>query len=132
MRTYVRAFADLSCYFHKYCLSSLKSAFLQHCTFRFKSACVHFGCSMIVHALIILLSRASLKHSPHSASCFPASCLCVTFNTVIKRGENAAFPLKCGLIADYFGPHADQVCNCGPLWKHCSPSCVISVTTSVP
>ena len=105
--------------------SSLKSANLQHCTFRNKIACVHYGCSMIVHALIVLLSRASPKHSPHPASCFPAQLLvcylqlCNQALTWGKYGLSSEMRPKCGPFY-HFGLHADQVCNCGPLRKHCT------------
>ena len=64
MRTHYRAFADLSSYFHQ---NSTKFSYkkLQHCD---KHACVHSGSSMMVHALIVLLSRASPKHLPHHDS----------------------------------------------------------------
>ena len=85
--------------------SSLKSAkFIQHCTFRNKIACVHYGSSMIVHALIVLLSRASPQHSPHPASCFPAQLL-VCYLQLCNQAltwENTAFRVKCGLNADHF------------------------------
>ena len=105
--------------------SSLKSANLQHCTFRNKIACVHYGSSMIVHALIVLLSRASPKHSPHPASCFPAQLLvcylqlCNQALTWGKYGLSSEMRPKCGPF-HHFGLHADQVCNCGPLRKHCT------------
>ena len=48
----------------------LKSMIL-HCIFHDKSAHFNHGSSMIVHALNVLLSGASPKHSPHPAGCFP-------------------------------------------------------------
>ena len=42
-----------------------------HCIFHDKSAHFNHGSSMIVHALNVLLSGASAKHSPHPAGCFP-------------------------------------------------------------
>ena len=42
-----------------------------HCIFHDKSAHFNHGSSMIVHALNVLLSGASPKHSPHPAGCFP-------------------------------------------------------------
>ena len=81
MRTHYRAFADLSSYFHQ---NSTKFSYkkLQHCD---KHACVHSGSSMMVHALIVLLSRASPKHLPHHDSGFPAQLIVrYTFNYEIR------------------------------------------------
>ena len=81
--------------------------------------------SMVVHALIVLLSRASPKHSPHPASCFPAQLLvcylqlCNQALTWGKYGLSSEMRPKCGPFY-HFGLHADQVCNCGPLRKHCT------------
>ena len=105
--------------------NSLKNAYLQHCTFRDKSACVYCGSSTIVHALIVLLSRASPKHSPHTASCFPGQLLVFYLqlcNQALTWGEcglSSEMRPKCGPF-HHFGPHADQVRNCGPLRKHCT------------
>ena len=53
----------------------------------------------------------------------PRSGLCVTFNYVIspirgKCGLSSEMRPTCGPF-NQFGPHADQIRSCGPLWKHC-------------
>ena len=69
--------------------------------------------------------RASPKHSPHPASCFPAQLLvcylqlCNQALTWGKYGLASEMRPKWGPFY-HFGLHADQVCNCGPLRKHCT------------
>ena len=67
MRTHFRTFVDFSRFSSKV---FSKSMFL-HCIFHDKSSHFNHGSSMIVHALNVLLSGASPKHSPHPAGCFP-------------------------------------------------------------
>ena len=99
MRTHFRAFADLSRYFHQNSKSSLKRAYLQHCTFHDKRARVH------------------------PASCFPAQllvCYLQLCNQALiwgKCGFSREMRPICGPF-NQFSPHADRVRNCEPLRKH--------------
>ena len=80
-----------------------------------------------MHALIEVLSGASPKHSPHPAMCFPEQLLvyylqlCSSgFKTLQWRKWDLLCEMRtnCGPFQQ-FGPHADQVRNCGPLRSHC-------------
>ena len=99
MRTHYRAFADLSSYFHQ---NSTKFSYkkLQHCD---KHACVHSGSSMMVHALIVLLSRAS----PHPASCFPAQLIVRYLQFEIRH---------------YNVQNSAQMRTISSVWSACGPS----------
>ena len=64
--------------------------------------------------------RACPSYSPHPASCFPAQLLVC----YLQLCNQALMGGKCGLSSEmgpkcrpfnWFGPHADQVRNCGPL-----------------
>ena len=85
-----------------------KSMFL-HCIFHDKSAHFNHGSSMIVHALNVLLSGASPKHSPHPASCFPAQLLvcylqlCNQALTWGKYGLSSEMRPKCGPFYQLLG-----------------------------
>ena len=83
----------------------------------------------IVHALIEVLSGASPKHSPHPAMCFPGQLL-VCYLQLCSSGFKTLQWRKWDLLCEMrtncgpfqqFGPHADQVRNCGPLRSHCIP-----------
>ena len=116
MRTHYRAFAYLSRYFHQYNIPKGIYSIAHFAT----KVCVFI---MVVHALIVLLSRASPRHLPHPASCFPTLlivCYLQLWNQALKWAKCVLLTEmrpRCGPFHQ-FSLHADQVRNCGPLWKH--------------
>ena len=80
-----------------------------------------------MHALIEVLSGASPKHSPHPAMCFPEQlliCYLQLCSSGFKTLQWRKWDLLCEMRTNcgpfqQFGPHADQVRNCGPLRSHC-------------